>query len=692
MKPQFTVQLFILFSSFLDEPLHDNKEQRVVLKFSEEIKYLAVQCLSAVLPAKFKEGRYDSFSSSPYFQLSQTLQEDFFVPIASQCIMKLLNTIRYEQNMDLRLESLRLLSQLLQDNLRDVDILVLSFPGTISSLCATISQKFEKENHQIMCSALTTLGELIQAVMCDDKNKTLSEIHSFSDIFLNKEKDTDTSAIDDSIKFLVMHIDDDYNEVSVTCRIRMQSLLSLPAFEKSIMPILKNNLYDWFMKFPQYVISRDEHEKIVAMSIISGIILLLRDQSERVFSTALSRASDGWMTALEIDKESLHVLEEKQSERYIELKSDKMQSSIPVYPKIRFKYFATDTSTNKLIRLLNIIGKWCDLQAWINHFMRYVSVNINESNDPQAVYIVHALLSGALADDLDPVTESDSWMIEKETCKGKNELLKIIAIQLLNDTMNILINAAATNNKTLSLITTATSSFQLDEEAGHVLTVCFGLQIVGLITCVIDRDYLQDQLITILYPLLAHLGSPNVYIHTYALITLDTISHTCGLNNARELAIQNIDYIINMISQHISVLSNNARVPLVLKALIHVGGYDTINYLDDTVQEIYDALERYSANDWICAQLCSVLFEIIQILEKNVLFNPDKQINTNINIATENSTNASAEIMLFINDAKDNIHNVDEEYKTMEEIGKYFLDRQKKGLHDNMTIEKALLE
>ncbi|KAI9485881.1 MAG: hypothetical protein EXX96DRAFT_476383, partial [Benjaminiella poitrasii] len=696
MKPQFTVQLFILFSSFLEEPLRNKKEQQIIPKFSEEIKHLTVQCLSVVLPAKYKEGRYDSFSSSPYFLLSQTLQEDFFVPIASQCIMKLLNTIRYEQNIDLRLGALRLLSQLLHDNLRDINVIVMSFPGVTSSLCATIAQKSEKENHKVMCSALDTLGELIQAVMCDDKNNTLTEIDSFSDIFNKRQKEAKNEVLTES-SILVMHIDDDYNEVSITCRIRMQSLLSSAAFQRTIVPILKSNLYDWIMKFPQFVISKDEREKTIAISIISGFIILLGDQSESVLSTVLSRASDGWMTALEIDKESLHILEEKQRERYIELKDDNLHSS-PIYPKIRFKHFVTDATANKLIRLLNIIGKYCDLQAWIYHFMRYVSMDFGMTNDPQAAYIVHALLSGALAHDTDATSETNGWIVEEDINNSKNENVKVIATQLLNDTMNILVNAAMTDiNKTLSLATN-TASFQLDEEVNHVLTVCFSLQIVGLTTCVINHEHLQDQLITMLYPLLAHLGSSNIYIHTYSLITLNIIAITCGLSNARELAIQNIDYIINMISQHISVLTNNARVPLVLKALIHVGGYDAINYLDDTIQEIYDALERYSLNDWLCAQLCSVLFEIIQTLEKNVL--PDISLNNYSNKANNVDTNTtfesdnqmSNEIKSFIDNFEINIEHTDKEHGSMEEIGEYFLDRQAKGLHDNITLEKTLLK
>jgi hypothetical protein len=63
------------------------------------------------------------------------------------------------------------------------------------------------------------------------------------------------------------------------------------------------------------------------------------------------------MTALELDKESLNILEEKQSELYIELQTDETRTATPIYPKIRLKNVVTDHTTTKLTRLLNVIGE-----------------------------------------------------------------------------------------------------------------------------------------------------------------------------------------------------------------------------------------------------------------------------------------------------------------------------------------------
>jgi hypothetical protein len=165
----------------------------------------------------------------------------------------------------------------------------------------------------------------------------------------------------------------------------------------------------------------------------------------------------------------------------------------------------------------------------------------------------------------------------------------------------------------------------------------------------------------------------------------------CGENSAQDLCIKNIDYIINMISQRISLLTNNVRAPIVLKALIHIGGPDTLIYLNDSIQEIYDALDRYHMNDWLCRQLCDVLFEVIQTI-----------INTieTVNDGTEGDGNesdqvetVSAEIMEFISN-KEDIYDIphDSGNETIENIGKFFLDRQEQGKHDNLTLANAVID
>ncbi|EIE79157.1 hypothetical protein RO3G_03862 [Rhizopus delemar RA 99-880] len=624
---------------------------------------------------------------SPNYRLIGVIRNESFLPKASQGIKGLIDIIQQEKNIQLRLDALTVLNQYLIDNLKEIDMVATMFPGTASKLCTTLAQQPEKESHLIVSGILRTLGELIHVLLSDENNDTLVEINTFQDIVKARSFSAKQDPATDST---VLHRDDPYDQVSNKSLVYMESLRHYPSFESTIAPILKDELYECIMKFPKHMISGNEQEKINILSLITGLVLFLDKESKNVLSTALTKSSDGWMTALEINKESLHTLEEQTGQKFIEQAGSQ---GMPLYPKIRFKHIVNDDTAEKLARMLNFIGRYCDLQTWIHHYMRYVSTDSLNQSEPQAAFIVHSLLAGAVAADGRLEKEEDivdDWINYDHEYFEKPDFLKIISRQVLHDTVSMLTLAASIDTKPPSAVTKTATLIVMDEDSSSVLNICFGLQLVGLTTSVIDIEDLQELLITMLYPLLAHLGSSNVYIHTYALITLNTIALTCGLKNARELAITNIDYVINMISQHISVLSVHNRVPFVLKALIGVSGSDSIKFLQDTVQEICDTLDRYHHDNWLSSELCSVLAEIVYIVERDLSYHEPRtdKMQEKQDMNCEQAT-VSEEISMFIQHEEEDFS---AEYKSMEEIGKYFLDRQEKGLNENLSLEQAIKE
>ncbi|KAI9243991.1 hypothetical protein BY458DRAFT_423896, partial [Sporodiniella umbellata] len=623
---------------------------------------------------------------SPNYQLVSVIRTESFLPKASQGIKGLIDIVQHEKNVQLRLDALVTLNQYLIDNISNIDLIAVMFPGTVSKLCTTLSQNPEKENHTVVSSILYSLGELIETLMSDEKNNTLIEINTFQDVTLD-------NCVKLLINVIVLHRDDAYTEISNKALVYMESLRHYPSFESVIVPVLKDELYECLMGFPKHMISGDEQEKINAMSLICGLILFLESESKSVLSTALSKSSDGWMTALEIDKDSLSTLEERMSQRFIEQAGETSQGA-PLYPKIRLKYTINDATSEKLIRMLNIIGKYCDIQNWTQHYLRYLSVDNIENSEPQALFVVHALLSGVFASEghLKDDELFDDWLDFENEGSGKPVFLEKLSLQVLNNTANMLTSAASASSEVSYQITNVVpSASPKDQDSSYVLNVCFGLQMVGLIASNINVEDLRELLINMLYPLLAHLGSSNIYIHAYALITLNVIASKCGLENAKELAIENIDYVINMVSQHISTLSIHNRIPFVLKALISVSGYESIKYLEDTVQEICDTLDRYHHNDELSSDLCGVLFEVVQVVEKSVICHVQNTEETEADQSLLPENFVSDEIRNFIENEGD----LDEDYtnhKSMEEIGKYFLDRQERGLNENLTLEKAIKE
>ncbi|KAI8099331.1 armadillo-type protein, partial [Halteromyces radiatus] len=453
------------------------------------------------------------------------------------------------------------------------------------------------------------------------------------------------------INTVVQLVDDEYPQVASTCKQHISDLNCMYDFETSLMPDLKEGLYTAMMTLPQHLISGDEQSKLYAMRRITGYTYFLQHHAGTVFDAALNRISDGWMAALEIDKHSLNVLEEKQSTRYIELGDDEISTQkqqqqqlqqgqqrslrTVAFPALRFKHLVTTATAEQATHMLNIIAQFVPLQRWLTHFMAYIHVDDEEISldqvQPEAAFIIHSLLAGAVTSTMtlpgSQTTVGEFILYDnkenntgdtQETTKTTTLELQKQAHRILTDmtetltAMTTTVNKSKEAKKSTKLTTSGNPSTTIELEGNKVVTICLGLQIISLAAYIIGRDRTEEHLIKLLYPVLAHLGSTNVSIHTYALISLDNIAIVCGKQNGRLLAMGNMDYIINAISQRISFLYENPQAPLVLKALVRVGGIDTLNYLQDSVEEIFDALDRYHLHDWACHQLCGTLFEIVQ--------------------------------------------------------------------------------
>ncbi|CAO3647184.1 unnamed protein product [Cunninghamella blakesleeana] len=528
------------------------------------------------------------------------------------------------------------------------------------------------------------------------------------------------------IDTLVQLIDDDYETVSLKCKSKVKMLTGTSTYPTLIMPCLKEGLYKSLVDLPRCIISGDESDKLRAIKRITGYTYFLQKDAKTVLDSTLNRVSDGWMAALEIDHQHLNIFEEKSAGKYIDLEKDdditndynkQLPKKLVTFPKLRFKYIFTDATSSQLIYMLNVIGRYASLHQWISHFMTYINVQENCMNHqnassqllPQAAFIIHSLITGAItkATSGNATDNVNSWINEEEyndERKGNSsekwddiesleELAQLVLIDM-KDTLTLTTTFLSSSVKQQSTTNTVYSQkLSMNIEGNKITTLCLCLQITSLVASIIGKEGMQSNLITLLYPILAHLGSNNIILHSYALITLDNIAIICENKNGRELAINNVDYIVNSVSQCISMLINHPQAPLVLKALIHVGGDATLQYLQDSVEEVFDALDRYHLHEWLCRQLCDLLIEVVKTaatMSKISLIEEKSDIH--VNIENKGHLGPSKTISLFIQqltELKSFSEDNDEIIvpNTAEDIGKFFLEQRKSGKKDKDILE-----
>lgn len=122
----------------------------------------------------------------------------------------------------------------------------------------------------------------------------------------------------------------------------------------------------------------------------------------------------------------------------------------------------------------------------------------------------------------------------------------------------------------------------------------------------------RAELSEVLYPVLHLLGDPNEALRNHILTCLNILATECGYENAGELVIANVDYIINAIGLKLAVGDISPTAPQVLLMMMRLCGPSLLPYLDDLVESIFDALERYHGYSKLTELLFSVLKGMVE--------------------------------------------------------------------------------
>ncbi|KAG2177340.1 hypothetical protein INT43_007997 [Umbelopsis isabellina] len=764
------LQQYIVYFTLNINPTPFNAESKTTT--SEELKEMAVSCISAILPAKLGEGRildetYEvAFGEREKFWKDiMALRDDgFWLPL-NHCLNVLRNLAVQDQKLQVRLLAIQTLSQLTLDNLMKIDILASVMAGITSGLGKIIIQHGEKEHHQIMVTAIEFLGDFISAVMNDednfefiprvtslkdlweqdkvefmasenkledqanpptestgeDKSKTSQKVkrtqgwHAYTktrirDLIANVLKmrqhpDWHTrlafanlayticlkcpmsldSSIPMLVETLVLYVEDDYPQVAQITKQHLKGLSESSEFQGSLMPLIKEKLSQWLVALPRYITAGNEKEKRNAISMVTGFITLLGPELQISLDLNFPKVIDSWLNMLEYDSSDLRIVEDRgDAARFQDLQEPGMdqaqRSTLQLnYQQIHFKHLHTESIIRHLSHMLQRMGKFGDIRALSDIFMFNFFDGLNPSWQPQCAFIVGQLLAGQVEKDkkYQPVTARVAKSVLQQFLE-----IDLAQIENMQQGKHKALMRYKPQQHTLTSNVYSTTT---------IITVCNCLQTVGISLGLLTQQEVRSQLITALYPLLSYYGSTNLHIHTFAATTLEIIARICEYDEVKGLIMNNIDYVINEISLRLPSLLNNLSLPQVLQALVKLGGMGAVKYLDDSIEEIFEALDRYHMNQEICKDLCGVLTEIVLAMERDhILRQPDIVMADD----KDSSSHISLEVLEYIRQKTANQSEAESDMgkdpTTMEDIGNYFLEQQR--LKEMETMDEEAVE
>lgn len=128
----------------------------------------------------------------------------------------------------------------------------------------------------------------------------------------------------------------------------------------------------------------------------------------------------------------------------------------------------------------------------------------------------------------------------------------------------------------------------------------------------------RPELVDSLYPVVHALGSSSHALRNHAIACLNLLASSCEYFDAKDLLVQNVDYLVNAIGVKLNTFDLSPEGPQVLLMIVKICGPSLIPYIDDLVDGIFAALECFHGYTTLVELLFSTLNGIVQEGTKSV--------------------------------------------------------------------------
>lgn len=121
----------------------------------------------------------------------------------------------------------------------------------------------------------------------------------------------------------------------------------------------------------------------------------------------------------------------------------------------------------------------------------------------------------------------------------------------------------------------------------------------------------RPELIDILFPVVAYLGSSDQDLRHHAIVTLNEMGRSCRYGSVSELMVDNVDYMVNSVALRLNSLDISPASTQALTMMLRLAGPRLVPFLDDVVESIFAALENYHGYPIFVESLFVVLKELV---------------------------------------------------------------------------------
>jgi hypothetical protein len=604
LEPALSGQLLILFT-FLAKP---SSTESAISASSEELQSLALECTSKLM-----------VETSCTKQAQDAMTAAANIPALAEAVLVICQSLADSNSNSVKLQSARALKGIV-GAIGDDDALASFLPRIVSSLTKVLTPNSSiRPGFRVVEQSLQVLTSLVIRLLSDAQTKDLPETSlsdesggritisrsvawlqataaqikiALANIF--KLRDHDKQEVRQALLELSLCIIQDCRtSLSLCTSMAIETMIDLVGHESSsdavenklkrllsadqnLSDLLRESLYGWIVALPRLMRSNDDRTRHQIIHQIS-VSLRLFDEDPPILDERLADSLRDGVSAVLIDARGLEEIHDDSpsptTDRTLALSSTTSSS----FPAISLRSKGQDSVMAGFKVLIQELAR-CDSALAVAQGL----TNSTDFGSPET-RLASFWVSVNLIRDIAKFNPSVDDFMDLGTPNPREEVLDDLyshSLLLLNQ------RAPSTDNPwyfyALALETVALQAKRYKTE-------------------------FRPELSEVLYPVLHHLGSSNSALRKHALICLNTIAEASGYQDAGELVVSNVDYIVNAVGLKLACGDVSPQAPQVLLMMMRLCGPSLLPYLDDLVDSIFNALERYHGYPKLAELLFTVL-------------------------------------------------------------------------------------
>ncbi|KAJ3010370.1 TEL2-interacting protein 1 [Thoreauomyces humboldtii] len=523
------------------------------------------------------------------------------------------------------------------------------------------------------------------------------------------------------VETLVGYLNDDFPQVATECRNQLEAVSLAIRGQYSLTAILKKNFYAMMTALPHHVMQPDDRKKHEALQVINGYLLLLKDGIRTSMSTVLARMSIALLRIWTFDISNVKLVEDRTASSNLALLSAAKDSHVRHadamethrFPRKRYQHFRDDRVEAALSQMCRLLGFYGNANHLVDHFLVHVRSVSLEDFQAQAIKIVNEITLGAAGVGVNAVWDAHDIALRNANLRSINKLARSVMrdyvhSSLWDDTTSIDDSKLHQDLQALTLPGSQIPSIgaprqrTMQDYNAVILKTCLLLEGMATQAQILGQD-VQVLLMEALYILLENSGDANSAVSESAATALDVVALACGYPKRPsssmpviELILDNVDYVVNVVSRKLRHVSSNPRACLVLCAAVRIAGPEVVPFMDDSVDEILDAVDAWhSRSEGLCLALVACLAQLIETIaegmdkEESTDSDKDPPSPSTSSVSDEFAGCSKEMVELYVKFGPTSkagatpSPSLSKQATRIEEIERYFAERGKEGVVDN---------